>query len=97
ARAHLMFGGFLDPSRRSDELATAIEESFAKLVAAIRRGEESLYRALPTRDLVLTFWSATHGLSMLATSGQLADFLRGAEPDALAERLIENLLSGLAR
>ncbi|MCG8458048.1 MAG: TetR/AcrR family transcriptional regulator, partial [Holophagales bacterium] len=52
-RTHLMFGSFLDPSRRSEELSSAITSSFGKLVATVRRGEGSLYRNLPTRDLVL--------------------------------------------
>ena len=92
-----MFGGFLDPSRRSDELSAAIEESFAKLVATVRRGEGVLYRPIPTRDLVLTLWSTTHGLALLASGGQLQDLDPAADPEALAERLVEYLLRGLAR
>ncbi len=92
-RTHLMFGGFLDPSRRSDELSAAIEESFASFVATIRRGEGIIFRDLPTRDLVLALWSATHGLALLGSAGQLVS---AGEPEDLVERLVELLLSGLA-
>jgi len=97
ARTHLMFGGFLDPSRRSAELAAAIEESFSQFVATIRRGEGTLYRDLTTRDLVLALWSATHGLALLAAGGQLRGLAQADEPENLAERLVELLLAGLAR
>ena len=96
-RAHLMFGGFLDPARRSSELTVAIEQSFAKLVATVRRGEGELYRALPTTDLVLTLWSATHGLALLASAGRLQDLERGREPEDLLEQVVEHVLAGLAR
>ncbi len=92
-RTHLMFGGFLDPSRRSDELSAAIEESFASFVATVRRGEGRIFRNLPTRDLVLALWSATHGLALLGSAGQLVS---AGKPEDLVERLVELLLSGLA-
>ena len=94
-RTHLMFGGFLDRSRRSAELSEAIEESFGKLVATVRRGEGILYRDLPTRDLVLALWSATHGLALLSSAGQLRDLDPEGDPETLAERLVELLFSGL--
>ena len=97
ARAHLMFGGFLDPSRRSAELSAAIEDSFAEFVSTIRRGEGTLYRDFPTRDLVLALWSATHGLALLASGGQLRGLVQADDPETLAERLVELLLTGLAR
>ena len=96
-RAHLMFGGALDASRRSAELTDAITSSFAKMVETVRRGEGSLYRDLPTRELVLSLWSTTHGLALLASAGQLQDLDPVGDPEALAERLVENLLCGLAR
>lgn len=96
-RTHLMFGGFLDPSRRSDELAAAIEESFGKLVATVRRGEGRLYRDLPTRDLVLTLWSAVHGLALLASARQLEDLDASQAPEALVEPMVSRLLDGLGR
>ena len=89
-----MFGGLLDPSRRSAELAAAIKESFESFVATVRRGEGSIYRDLPTRDLVLALWSATHGLALLAAAGQLD---AAGEPEVLVERLVEVLLGGLER
>ena len=95
ARAHLMFGGFLDRSRRSAELTAAIEQSFGAFVATIRRGEGMLYRDLPTRDLVLALWSATHGLALLAAAGQLEELDSKKAPEALAQRLVELLLAGL--
>ncbi|MEM9552810.1 MAG: TetR/AcrR family transcriptional regulator [Acidobacteriota bacterium] len=96
-RAHLMFGGILDPARRSDELHAAIEESFAALVATVRRGEGVLFRDLPTRDLVLTLWSATHGLALLAAAGQLHDLDRTTDPEAAIERVLGHVFDGLAR
>lgn len=95
ARAHLMFGGFLDRSRRSAELTAAIEASFGAFVATVRRGEGTLFRDLPTRDLVLALWSATHGLALLASADQLRELDPGKGSEALAERLLELLLAGL--
>ena len=96
-RTHLMFGGFLDPSRRSDELASAITSSFAGLVSTVRRGEGSLYRDLPTRDLVLALWSATHGLALLTSAQQLRNLDPEGDAEASIERTIGHLLDGLAR
>ncbi len=64
-------------------------------MATIRRGEGILYRELPTRDLVLALWSATHGLALLASAGQLRELDPEKGPEALAERLVELLLAGL--
>ena len=94
-RAHLMFGGLLDPSRRSPELTTAIEESFSRLVATVRRGEEALYRRLPTRELVLTLWSATHGLALLAAADQIGDLAPSDDPEALIELVVTRVFEGL--
>lgn len=96
-RSHLMFGGHLDSGRRSAELSAAIEDSFAKLVATIRHGEGLLYRDLPTRELVLTLWSATHGLAMLAAAGQLADLDPDGDPMARMDAILGHLLRGLRR
>ena len=95
-RAHLMFGRLLDPSRRSDELAAAQEQSFAQLIATVRRGEGTLFRDLPTRELALALWASSHGLSLLASADQLQDLDREGDPKALARRMVENLLAGLA-
>lgn len=94
-RAHLMFGGFLDASRRSSELADAIQQSFNRFLATVRQGEGTLFRDLPTRDLVLALWSATHGLALLASAGQLRELDPADDPGALVERLVELLLTGL--
>ena len=97
ARTHLMFGGFLDPARRSSELEHAIHESFGKLLATVRRGEGTLYRDLPTRELLLTMWSATHGLALLHASGQLEGLgLQGGIGPAM-ERMMGYLFEGLER
>lgn len=95
-RAALMFGGLLDPGRRSRELHEAIDESFGKLIATVRRGEGTLYRALPTRQLVLALWSATHGYTMLAISGQAGSFDPGSDPAQRIEQIVSHLLEGLA-
>ena len=95
-RAHLMFGGFLDAARRSEELRLAAEESFAKLVETVRRGEGSLYRPIPTRDLVLTLWSATHGLAMLSAAGRLETLDPEGDPMARMEAVVDHILAGLA-
>ncbi|MEM9595833.1 MAG: TetR/AcrR family transcriptional regulator [Acidobacteriota bacterium] len=95
-RAHLMFGGFLDAERRSAELESAIETSFGKLVATIRRGEGRIYRPLPTRELVLTLWSATHGLAMLAAAGQLTSLDPDSDPETRMDQVMEHILEGLA-
>lgn len=96
-RAHLMFGGFIDPETRSATLSEAIESSFMKFVEAIRRGEESLFRDLPTRDLVIALWSAIHGLALLAIGGRIRDMDPELDPNALVERMVENLFAGLAK
>lgn len=96
-RAHLMFGGFLDPARRSQELDMAIRESFGAMVATVQRGEEVVYRDLPTRDLVLALWSATHGLALLASAGQLQDLDPDGDPEAGVERMLSQLIGGLGR
>ncbi|MEO1367491.1 MAG: TetR/AcrR family transcriptional regulator [Acidobacteriota bacterium] len=95
-RANLMFGGFLDADRRSDELSAAIDESFAKLIATIRRGEGRLFRPAAVRELVLTLWSATHGLTLLAISGHLNAFDPGKDLEEQMERVIDHVLDGLA-
>ena len=95
-RTALMFGGLLDAGRRSQELHLAIEESFGKLLATIKRGEGTLYRSMPTRQLVLTLWSATHGYTMLAISGQAEAFDPGSDTEKRIEEIIEYLLRGLA-
>lgn len=97
ARAHLMFGGFLDGSRRSDGLDSAIRRSFGKMVATVQRGEGQVYRDLPTRDLVLALWSATHGLALLASAGQLQDLDPDGDPEAGVERMLNQLIEGLGR
>lgn len=96
-RAHLMFGGFLDPSRRAPELSAAVEDSFAEFVATIRRGEGSLFRDLPTRDLVLALWSATHGFALLAAGGRMRDLDPKHEPETQVDRLVDLLLAGLSQ
>ncbi|MEM1182070.1 MAG: TetR/AcrR family transcriptional regulator [Acidobacteriota bacterium] len=96
-RANLMFGGFLDAGRRSEELDTAVNESFAKLVATLRRGEGRLYRSMPARQLVLTLWSATHGFTLLALSGQLEAFDPNADVEERLTQVLEHILAGLAR
>ena len=96
-RAHLMFGGFLDPSRRSQELDTAIRQSFGTMVATVQRGEGTLYRDLPTRDLVLALWSATHGLALLTSADQLSDLDPEGDPEARLERMLSQLIEGLGR
>lgn len=98
-RAHLMFGGLLDPERRSPELREAVERSAERLVRIVRHGEEAgLFRhSLPTRDLVLSIWSTTHGLAMLAAAGQLGELDRDGDPRKLVRRLVGHLLDGVAR
>lgn len=95
-RSALMFGGLLDAGRRSQELQQALDESFAKLIATIKRGEGTLYRSMPTRQLVLTLWSATHGYTMLAISGQAEAFDPGSDADRRIEEIVEHVLQGLA-
>lgn len=99
ARAHLMFGGLLDPERRSAELREAVERSAERLVRIVRHGEEAelFRRNLPTRDLVISIWSTTHGLAMLAAAGQLGDLDREGDPRKLVQRLVGHLLDGVAR
>ncbi|MEM7586054.1 MAG: TetR/AcrR family transcriptional regulator [Acidobacteriota bacterium] len=96
-RTHLMFGGFIDPTQCSTELTAAIDKSFGKLVALVERGEGTLFRELPTLDLVLGLWSTTHGFATLATSGQLYSIYPGSDPEDLAERIVEQMLSGITR
>lgn len=95
-RANLMFGGFLDADRRSSELETALDESFAKLIATVRRGEGRLYRSIPIRRLVLSLWSAAHGYTMLAISGQAEAFDPGGDPEKRIEHIVRDILRGLA-
>ena len=97
-RSHLMFGGFLDPQRRSAELAAAEQSSFDGLVSVIRSAEASgLYREIPMRDVILALWSSAHGLAMLAAAGKLEAFCGQADPRELGRRQVHLLLEGLAR
>lgn len=98
-RSHLMFGGVLGPGPHSDGLRLASESSFDQLVAVMRRGEKrGLFRNdVPTRDLVLTLWPATHGLAMLAASGQLRFLDDQRQPRELARMMTERILEGLER
>lgn len=96
-RSHLMFGGLLRPEARSPELRSSAERAFGELVTLVRdaRASGALTASIPTGEIVLTLWPATHGLAMLAASGHLVDADLDTSPGRLAERLTDHLLDGV--
>ncbi len=67
-RAQLMFGGSLG----FEASQGAAHSAFEALVHVVRRGQKAgLFEPAPTRELVLTVWSAAHGLAMLIVGQQI--------------------------
>lgn len=67
-RAQLMFGGSLGFEAARGPARTA----FDALTNVVRRGQKAgLFEPAPTRELVLSVWSAAHGLAMLIVGQQI--------------------------
>ena len=96
--AQLMFGGYLDPKRCSDELREDADKAFKGLLKIIENGKASgLLKKRNSQELALAAWSMAHGYAMLVTGGQLAEVApTKKEIDALSRVLCRLLLDGVA-
>jgi AcrR family transcriptional regulator len=94
----LMFGGFIDPQRCSDELIADADKAYKGLVKIIENGQASgLLKSRDSQELALAAWSMAHGFAMLVTGGQVAHVASTKkEIDALNHALSRLLLDGLA-
>lgn len=94
-RAQLMFGGVFSQESQTVELRVAAEASFSRCVKIIQQGQQQgVFRQGSTRELVLTFWSASHGLAMLLIADQFGVLAPGEDSATLWHRVAESLLAG---
>ena len=93
----LMFGGYLDPSRCSEELREDADKAFQGLLKIIENGKAAgLLKKRNSQELALAAWSMAHGYAMLAIGGQLAEVApTKKEIDALSRVLCRLLLDGV--
>lgn len=94
-RAQLMFGGTFSHESQKAELKDAADASFSRCVQIIQRGQQQgVFHQGSTRRLVMTFWSASHGLAMLLIADQFEVLAPGENADALWRRVADSLLAG---
>ena len=94
-RAQLMLGSVLPRESQTTRLQAAAEASFSRCIAVIQQGQQQgVFHQGSTRDMVLTYWAASHGLAMLLIANRIGDFAAGDNPETLWEQVAENLLAG---
>jgi len=95
----LMFGGFLDFERVTENQGKVASSAFDGLLQIIQNGVDAgLYRDETTLHLALTVWSTVHGLSMLITGGQLKQKVNSKKELQKTIDIIQNsLLNGLLK
>lgn len=94
-RAQLMFGGVFSHETQNVELKGAAEASFSRCVQILHQGQQQgVFRQGPTRELVLTFWSASHGLAMLLIADQFEVLAPGENAETSWRQVAESLLVG---
>ena len=85
--------GFIAPDKCSEELLVDADNAFNHLLRIIENGKQAgLYQNRETMDLALAAWSMVHGLAMLITGGQLADWTTNQEQVRNISRLVSELL-----
>ena len=61
----------------------------------IQQGQhQGVFHQGSTRELVLTFWSASHGLAMLLIADQFEVLNPGEDSETVWRRVAESLLAG---
>ena len=94
-RAQLMFGGVFSEKSQTAELKDAAEASFSRCVQIIQQGQQQgVFHKGSTRRLVLTFWSASHGLAMLLIADQFEVLAPGENAEKSWRRVADTLLAG---
>ena len=95
-RANLMFGGILDWQGSSEALRRAAESSFETFLEQVKAGQKAgIFQPAPTREIVLSIWSALHGLAMLQIGRQLGAVELGDDLEQAARLVGGNVLKGL--
>lgn len=93
----LMFGGVLPREVNEPELMECSDSAFNALLEIVDLGlEQGIYKETDRMEIALAAWSMVHGLSMLITAGQLAQY--ATDPQAvrvLARGVGQKLLRGL--
>ncbi|MEJ2106152.1 MAG: TetR/AcrR family transcriptional regulator [Acidiferrobacteraceae bacterium] len=94
----LMFGGVLPREVSEAELMECSDSAFNALLEIVDLGlEQGIYKEKDRMEIALAAWSMVHGLSMLITAGQLAQY--ASDPKSvrsLARGVGEKLLRGLS-
>lgn len=94
-RAQLMLGSVLPRGAQTAKLQAAAEASFSRCIAVIQQGQQQgTFRQDSTREMVLTYWAASHGLAMLLIANRIGDFAAGDDAEALWHHVADNLLAG---
>lgn len=95
--AQLMFGGVLPRELSEPELMECSDSAFNALLEIVDLGlEQGIYKQKDRMEIALAAWSMVHGLSMLITAGQLAQYATDPQSvRALARGVGEKLLRGL--
>jgi AcrR family transcriptional regulator len=94
AQFRLMFGRELADRSAHPGLRAAAEETFARLLGAVREGQQAgLVRPGDPEDQAMAAWSLVHGLSALLLDGHLAP--RGEPLEAFTFRALQYVFLGL--
>ncbi len=94
-RAQLMFGGIYPQKSQTAEFRGAAEASFSRCVKIIQQGQQQgVFHQGSTRRLVLTFWSASHGLAMLLVADRFGVLAPAEDAETLWHGVAESLLAG---
>lgn len=95
-RTRLMFGGLMKSDQVSQSLHAAAEAAYSEIYRIIDSGrKDRVFGGRSTDEIVLSCWSAVHGLTMLILgSGRLSP-AGDAEIRALAESVCDTMLSGI--
>ena len=93
----LMFGSVLPREISEAELMECSDSAFNALLEIVDLGlERGIYSEKDRMEIALAAWSMVHGLSMLITAGQLAQYATDPQAvRALARGVGEKLLRGL--
>lgn len=95
----LMFGGYLDPERCSDELKVRGDQAFQGLLNIIENGKRAgILKPIDSMELATVTWSLSHGFAMLIAGGQMNQIVKNKKDiDALSRTLGKLLLEGIGK
>lgn len=95
-RTRLMFGGMMKSDQIDEALHETAEAAYSEIYGIIDCGRSNgVFGGRSTDELVLSCWSAVHGLTMLILgSGKLSPAC-DAEIRALAESVCDTILGGI--